>query len=117
MENSDLQFLLDTLGKDIQFFKPQLQEVALEMLDGGYTKYPVFAAHQHQLVLGELMFDKDEYGRNWSIHATTVEELIEKGLVGESHEKQFKAAFKDPKKYMCILMISPSNTHFAFLAY
>ncbi len=117
MENSDLQFLLDTLNKDIQFFKSQLKEVALEMLDGGYTKYPVFAAHQHTLQLGELLFDKEEFGRNWSIHATTVEELMEKGLVATANEKQFKEAFKDPKVYMCVLMITPGNAHFAFVAY
>ena len=117
MENSDLQFQLDTLNKDIQFFKAQLKEVAIDMLDGEYTQYPVFAAHQHTLQLGELLFDKEEYQRNWSIHVTTMEELMERGLIEKLREEQFKDAFKDPKVYMCVLMITPGNAHFAFVAY
>ncbi|MDZ4757469.1 MAG: hypothetical protein SGJ10_04940 [Bacteroidota bacterium] len=117
MENSDLQYLLDTLNRDIQFFKAQLKEVAVDMLDGGYTKYPVFAAHQHTLQLGELLFDKEEYQCNWSIHVTTLEELMEKGLIEKVREEEFIKAFKDPKLFMCVLMISPGNAHFAFVGY
>jgi hypothetical protein len=77
MENSSaLQKLLELLREDLKFYSPMIKEVALEMVKEGFTKYPVFVAHQHQVKLGEPILLREDYARDFSIHASTLEELV-----------------------------------------
>jgi hypothetical protein len=118
MENSSaLQKLLELLREDLKFYSPMIKEVALEMVKEGFTKYPVFVAHQHQVKLGEPILLREDYARDFSIHASTLEELVEKKLVLQEREQEFIHNFKNPKEQMCILLITAAGAHFIYVPY
>lgn len=114
---SPLQKLLELLREDLKFYSPMIKEVALDMVKEGFTKYPVFVAHQHQVKLGEPILLREDYARDFSIHACTLEELVEKKLVLKEREQEFIANFKNPKEQMCILLITAAGAHFIYVPY
>ena len=70
---------LKSLETDLKLYSESIKEVALEILTEGISSFPIFVAHQHELKLGEPILDKDELSTSWSIHASTMEEFVEKG--------------------------------------
>ena len=112
-----LKKLLEVLEDDLGFYGPMIKEVSLEMVKESFTQYPVFVAHQHEVKLGEPILLKEDYAREFSINATTLEELKDRKLVLPERETDFKANYKNPKEFMCILFITPGDARFIYAPY
>lgn len=108
---------LKSLKKDLDFYSDSIAEVAQDILEEQLSAYPIFVAHQHELALGELILDKNELGTDWSIHASTIEEFLEKNLIKEDKQAFFKAKYKDPKSFMCLFVVVPEGANFVFYPY
>jgi len=109
-----LSKLLEILKEDIAFYKDMIKDVSKEMISNSYTAYPVFVAHQHEVKLGELILNANDYARNFNINATTMEELIEKKLILPENVDAFKKTYKNPAKFMCILLVTVAGANFIF---
>lgn len=109
--------ILDSLKNDIEFYNDSIKDVAIEIVNSGFSKYPVFIAHQHEVKIGEVILDKADYQREWTINATILEELIENGIIEEAKSSEFKKVFKDPKEYICIFLITEKGGNFIFSPY
>lgn len=118
MEQSEVfNKLLETLKDDLAFYSEMIKEVATEMIKEGFTSYPVFVAHQHEVKLGEVILKREDFARDFNINATTLEELIEKKLILEERKNEFILNYKNPKSNMCILLITVSGAHFIYVPY
>ncbi len=118
MENQEvLKKLLEVLKEDLNFYSPMIKEVSQDMIKEGFTSYPIFIAHQHEVKLGEAILLKEDYARDFSIHATTLEEMIDKKLVLPERVDEFKSNYKNPKEQMCILLITAAGASFVFAPY
>jgi len=118
MEKEDiLKKLLEVLEDDLGFYSPMIKEVSVEMVKEDFTQYPVFVAHQHEVKLGEPILLKEDYAREFSINATTLEELKDRKLVLPERETDFKANYKNPREFMCILFITPGDARFIYAPY
>lgn len=116
---SEEQFskLLDALKADLRFFIPQLREVSKDIIAEGFSKFPVFVATEHEVSIGELIFPKAEYARDFNIYATTMEELLEKKLILPGKKQEFISTYKDPRTFMCILLLTSATASFIFVPY
>lgn len=101
----------------MQKLKPILKETATDILNGDYSKYPVFVAHQAEVRLGEPLIDAKETGISWSINASTLEELVEKGIVQPDRVQLFKQTFKNPSEFACLFVIHGLGANFIFIPY
>ena len=108
---------LKSLESDLKFYNESIKEVALEIMTEGISAYPVFVAHQHEVQLGEPILDKKDLNTNWSIHASTMEEFIEKGLILPDKQERFLKQYKDAYRYMCVFVIVPEGANFIFFPY
>ncbi len=108
---------LESLKADVTHFSEQLKEVAADVIAEGFSKFPVFVAHRHEVKLGEVIFDRESYNRTWTFNATVLEELIEKKVILEYKRENFEKAFKDPRKYACIFWVTPDGDSFVFIPY
>ncbi|WP_291401041.1 hypothetical protein [Daejeonella sp.] len=108
---------LKSLELDLKFYDESIKEVALEIISEGISEYPIFVAHQHELNLGEPILDKEELNTSWSIHASTIEEFTEKGLVQPDKRDRFEKQYKDPYAFMCVFVIVPEGANFVFYPY
>jgi hypothetical protein len=108
---------LVSLKSDLDFYKEAIKEVAQDILDAQLSEYPVFIAHQHSVQLGELILDREELERQWSIHACTLEDLVEASVILPGKKQHFMRQFKDPSQYMCLLVMVPQGANFVFYPY
>ncbi len=108
---------LKSLEKDLRYYEESIKEIAVEIVKNKLSLYPIFIAHQHEVSIGELILDRHELGTDWSIHASTMEELIEAKLILEERREFFQKTFKDPSKFMCLFVIVPEGANFAFHPY
>jgi len=109
--------LLDLLNDDLAFYADMMKEVSREMIKEEFTKYPVFIAHQHEVKVGEPILLRADYARDFNINASTLEELTEKNLIMPERVDDFKASYKNPNKFMCVLFITTAGAHFVFAPY
>lgn len=108
---------LQSLKADLDFYSESIREVSSEMVVEGYTLYPIFIAHQHEVSLGELILDKDELGTNWSINASSLEEFVDRDIVKESKKDHFVKQYKAAGEFMCLFVVVPEGANFVFYPY
>lgn len=87
------------------------------MISEGYTSFPIFVAHQMNLQLGEPILEHKELGTNWTIHASHLEEFVERGLILKERENLFRETFKNPDEFACMFVVSPEGGRFVFIPY
>lgn len=117
MTDELLQAYLKTLKMDLNFFRDSLKEVSKEIIDGGYSKYPIFVAHQAEVKLGEVILDREEIGSNFTIQASTLEEMEERKVILTENASVFKSAFKDPAQFCCIFLVTEHGARFVFVPF
>jgi hypothetical protein len=115
--NRKKQSPLESLEVDLKLFSESIREIAVEIMVEGLSSYPIFAAHQHELKLGELIFDKEELNTEWNIHASTLEEFVDRGIIKKELKQRFIDAYKNPHDYMCVFVIVPEGANFVFFPY
>lgn len=108
---------LKSLETDLKFYNESVKEVAIEIMVEGISEYPIFVAHQHEVKLGEPILDRNELNTGWSIHASTIEEFIEKRLIQPDKKDKFMKQYKDPYQFMCVFVIVPEGANFIFFPY
>lgn len=108
---------LKSLESDLKFYNESLKEVAIEIIAEGISSHPIFVAHQHEVKLGEVILDKSDLNTDWSIHASTLEEFKEKGLILPDKEDKFLKQYKDAYQFMCVFVIVPEGANFIFFPY
>ncbi len=108
---------LESLETDLKFLSESMKEIAVEIMVEGLSKYPIFIAHQHEVNLGEMIFDRHEMNLDWTIQASTLEEFTEKKVIKKELEQRFTDTYKNPNKYMCVFVIVPEGANFVFFPY
>lgn len=108
---------LKSLKLDLDFYKESIKEVATEMMAEGYTLYPIFIAHQHEVSVGEILLDRNELNTQWTIQVSSLEEFVDRGLIKEERRDHFIKNFKPANDYMCLFVIVPEGANFVFYPY
>lgn len=108
---------LKSLKLDLDFYKESIKEVATEMMAEGYTLYPIFIAHQHEVSVGEILLDRNELNTQWTIQVSSLEEFVDRGLIKEDRRDHFVKNFKPANDYMCLFVIVPEGANFVFYPY
>ena len=108
---------LKSLEQDLKFYRDSLKEVATEIMVEGLSAFPIFIAHQHEISLGELILDRHDLGTAWTIHASTLEEFLEKGIIHKEKKERFIKQYKSPDDFMCLFVVVPQGANFVFYPY
>ena len=108
---------LVSLERDLKFFNESIREVAIEIMAEGISANPIFIAHQHELKLGEVILDRNELNTEWSIHASTIEEFTEKGVIKAELKERFLSTYKNPHDFMCLFVVVPEGANFVYYPY
>ncbi|NQD71037.1 hypothetical protein HP439_09935 [Sphingobacterium shayense] len=108
---------LKSLKLDLDFYADSIKEVSNELIAEGYTKYPIFVAHQHEISVGELLLDRKDLQTQWSINVSSLEEFLEVGIIKEERKDYFIKHFKKPENFMCLFVVVPEGANFVFYPY
>jgi hypothetical protein len=116
-KNPEKESPLKSLEADLKFYRESIKEVSVEIRIEGISSYPIFIAHQHEVKLGEPILDKDELNTSWTIHASTLEEFEEKGIIHPDKKDRFIKQYKNSHDFMCVFVIVPEGANFIFFPY
>ncbi|RFZ91728.1 hypothetical protein D0C36_09715 [Mucilaginibacter conchicola] len=108
---------LVSLERDLKFFNESIKEVAVDIMVEGLSATPIFVAHQHEVKLGEVILDRNELNTEWSIHASTIEEFIDRGIIKPELKERFLSSYKNPNEFMCLFVIVPEGANFVYYPY
>lgn len=108
---------LQSLETDLRLYSESIREIAVEIMVEGLTTYPIFVAHQHEVALGEMILNKDDLNTEWTIHASTMEEFTEKGIIKKELQQRFIDTYKNPHEFMCVFVVVPEGANFVFFPY
>jgi hypothetical protein len=117
MTEEEFNKLIESLKVDLKIYEEMIKEVSADMIAGGFTEYPVFIATEHEVKIGELVLDKEDQAGTFNIYATTLEEMVEKKLILESKKDDFVKTYKDPKKFICVMLLTATIASFVFVPY
>lgn len=112
--DENLKEKLQTLEKLLGNMYADLLDINLEVINGGYTEYPIFIVYEGNLELGQLMLDAEEYKLPYSFNVSTMEEFQEEGIIFDEKTEDFKEAYGDPKKHICIFWVFLEQAGFIF---
>lgn len=117
MTDELLRAYLHSLRMDMHIYRDSIREVSNDIINEGFSRFPVFVAHQEDVKLGEVILDREELGTAFTIQATTMEEMMEKNVILPSNAEKFKAAYKDPEKHCCIFLVTGHGAQFVFVPF
>jgi len=103
------------LQQELDKYRKLMSQAADVIMEKDVSNYPIFVAHQQEMELGMVIYDKEKNGGQWSIHASTIEEFVSKQIVFEAKVPEFKKNYKDPKEHICVFILSELGAQFAFL--
>jgi hypothetical protein len=105
---------LSSLKVDLDFYSESIKEISSEMIAEGYTLYPIFVAHQHDVTIGEVILDRSELNTKWTINASSLEEFVDKGVIQSDRKAYFEKNFKKAEDFMCLFVVVPEGANFVF---
>lgn len=104
------------LEQSLTRFKSLMGKAADTILDQEVSSYPIFVVHQKELELGIPLISIDpSQNIEWSINASTLEELATKKIIEMAKVPDFKSIYKDPQSFLCLFVLMDSGATFAFL--
>jgi hypothetical protein len=117
MTEEEFNKIIEDLKIDLKVYDEMIKEVSADMISGQFTQYPIFIATEHEVKIGELILAKDDHAATYNIYATTLEEMVEHKLVLAEKKAGFIEAYKDPKKFMCVMLLTATIASFVFVPY
>ncbi len=101
--------------REIQPYKKVMSEAADIILDKEVSDFPIFIIHQHEVELGIPLANRDTVKGNWSVNASSLEEMVSKSVIEEAKIDSFKEAYKNPREHLCLFTLSELGAHFIYV--
>lgn len=111
----DIQTLYRGLEEDLKDYNSFMGQTADAVLDAELSSYPLFVIHQEELDLGVLLVDHEKSNSKWSIQSSTLEVLAAKKLIAMDKVDRFRQIYKDPRHFLCLLVLGKMGPSFVFL--
>lgn len=112
----DIQAQFTQLQQDLQPYQVTLSQAADVILDQDVSRYPIFVVHQlDELEIGILLLQRQAPALDWSVHASTLEELATKRLIQPEKVDAFRSIYKNPQVFLCLFVLTPTNPTFVFM--
>lgn len=109
--------LLGTLEKSLERYQEPLKKALQTVKDEGVSNYPVLIAYRYEAALGIPLFDRKDYGGDWSFNVSTLEELVTKKLVNPQKVDDFRSLYKEHNKHYCIFLLKEEDAKIVFQPY
>lgn len=111
----DTQDQFTQLQGELRPFLVMLSQAADAILDQDVSSYPIFVVHRTELGIGLPLVEQAEDADQWSINASTLEELVTRQLIQESKVPGFRNVYKNPRKFLCLLVLQEDGASFVFM--
>jgi hypothetical protein len=108
---------LGTITSDFVKIASKLKEASYQLRSRKITEYPIFVVSKMNTEIGQLFINKHEENINWNINASLIDEFLQRGLVDNDKEEDFKRVYRNPDEFCCLFVLDYDFTRFIFLPY
>jgi len=103
------------LEAELSGYKRVMREAADTIIDENVSEYPLFIVHQQEVEIGIPIAIRGKVRGNWSINASTMEEMISKNILNSEKVDSFKTIYKSPRTHLCCFVLSELGAQFIFI--
>jgi len=108
---------LQQLRAELILFKEAIKETSRDIIKENYSQYPIFIAHNDDVLIGEKILDKKDMTTYYNISASTLEEFVEKKVISIDKVDEFKRTYKKPKEFICFFVVVDLEAFFVYIPY
>ncbi|MFC2123719.1 hypothetical protein ACFLU5_02820 [Bacteroidota bacterium] len=108
---------LGTISKDFVKVADNIKEASYQIRTRGYSDYPIFPTSRIEQPVGQLLYERETFKTEWNYYASFLKEFIERKLVSDEKEEDFKKAYKNPDEFCCLFVMDEEFTNFLFIPY
>ena len=102
------------LQQTLQPYLPILTKANQMVLDQDVSNYPIFIYYQaDDMELGLPVIQEPE--KNWTIHISTLEELVARSILERAKVDDFRKLYKSKAGHLCLLVWRDTGAQFVFL--
>ncbi|MBL7779028.1 MAG: hypothetical protein JNK66_12150 [Chitinophagales bacterium] len=111
--------LYKSLYDDLEICRDYIKQIALGMMKGGVSNYPIFVAvrGENDVDLGLPLIKREDFDISWSFNVSHLEDFVNKGIIQKDKSAAFIQAYKNPVSFMCIFVAEDTSTSFVFMPY
>jgi hypothetical protein len=111
--------LYRTLHDDLEICRDYIHQIALGIIKGKVSKYPIFIAVQGEpdVDLGLPIINRNDLDISFNFSASHLEDFVNKGIITAAKTEAFIRAYKNPLEYMCIFVLDEDKGSFVFMPY
>jgi hypothetical protein len=108
-----------SLHDDLDVCRDYVKQIALGMIKGNVSKYPIFIATRGEtdFDLGLPIINRIDFDITWNFSASHLEDFVNKGVVSKAKIEDFKKTYKNAEQYMCVFVAEEGATSFVFMPY
>lgn len=106
---------LAQLQVELAGYKKPLAKAADTIVENDVSEFPVFIFHQHIVDVGIPIIDREVTKGNWSVNASSLEELVMKQIVQQAKIEEFKKVMLSKGSDLCLFVLSELGANFIFL--
>lgn len=108
-----------SLHDDLEICRDYIYQIALGMIKGNVSKYPIFVAArgENEIDIGLPIVTRTDFDISWNFNASHLEEFVSKEVVAKDKAADFIAAYKNPSEFMCVFVAEENSWSFVFMPY
>jgi len=103
------------IENEMKGFAKLLGAASDKIISSQASSFPIFVVSKQPIALGINLIDREKVNSNWSINASSFEELVSKKLIFENKTADFQRTFKDPNEYICLFVLSDLGAQYMFI--
>ena len=108
---------LGTVSQDFVKVADNIREASYQIRKRGFSDFPIFIISKVEIPLGQLLFNKEEVGTNWHYYVTYLDEFVQRKIIEQGKEEDFKKHYKDPEEFCCLFVVDAEFTNFIYIPY
>lgn len=109
--------LMGLISADFVLVADQLKEASYQIRKRGFSDFPIFAASQRNVEIGQLLIGANELANVWNYKATFIDEFVQRQLIGPESVDLFKENYKNPDEYCCLFVVHAEFAGFVYIPF
>ena len=107
---------LGTISQDFVKVADTLKEASYQIRKAGF-EFPIFPLSKKPISIGQLLIDKQSMKLEWNYYASFMDEFVQRELIAEDRQEDFKNTYKDPDEFCCLFVIDHEFAKFVYIPF
>lgn len=109
--------LLGKVSEDFIKVAEHIREVSYQIRKRKFSEYPIFVLTLQDIELGQLLFEKKDFGTTYQYKVSMLEEFVQRELIAQNSQELFVENYKNAEEYACLFVMDEDFAGFVFMPY